>query len=237
MAKITGLSIPDGLETLFARALQSKSNLLTDYLGLTLPKQNHAKAKFTAGRSYVVQLLPYYTPLTSTQKSGWAGYWSSLPFGSHSGAGGWPGSGYSAFVYVNAPLLKAGLDLVLDAPSLNLIPNPTFLTSLNWWDFEDTADWEDHDGFARCTGGTNGLFSGSLSSPPGGYNLQFDVSNSNDGNITIYDPSSFVFVADSPLADGHFNENRLAHSDVEQLVFSQNGWTGDITNVHLIYLG
>lgn len=117
MAKIFGLEIPDGLENLFARVLQLKPNGEVNGIGLTLPKTTYRKNTVLRGQSLFVGLESYWDSLNGTQKSGWTDYWESLDFSSHSGAGGWPGSGYSAFVYFNAPRVRDGLDIQLDPPA------------------------------------------------------------------------------------------------------------------------
>ena len=140
MAWYDTLNIPSGLEELFAKVLQLKPNGTITGIGVTLPQQNHARAKRTSDRSPVVLLHPYWLTCTSSQKLAWQSYWSTLPYGAHVGAGGWPGSGFSAFVHVNASRLKAGLEILLDPPVYeNLVPNGNFSGNAAGWDLHNFA--------------------------------------------------------------------------------------------------
>ena len=147
MATILGLDIPDELLHLFQAVLQLKPNGTINGVGLTLPKTTQRKNTLLRGRSFFVQLQPYWVSLTSLQKAAWEAYWETLPFGDHSGSGGWPGSGYSAFVYINAANYRNGDDIQLDPPSLlgpELLTNPNFETGDDW-DLQDyTAFVDDH---------------------------------------------------------------------------------------------
>ena len=145
MAILDSLNIPAGLEELWQKVLALKPNNLTLGVSLTSSQQHYAKKKRTAGRSYIPIFAPTYDALTLTQKTNWAAYWVGLPFGDHVGANGWPGSGFSAFLYVNAPRYKIGQDLLLDAPGTdgNLIPNSNFALDPfynDWFGLYD-ADW------------------------------------------------------------------------------------------------
>lgn len=237
MALFDGLDIPPELETLFNALLSLGNNSSSLGKRPVVSSGDTLKKRVLNNRSLFILWKSLYDGFDSTRKGAWQLYWATLPFGSHSGSNGWPGSGYSAFVYINAPIYRVGGDLLLDPPSTNIIVDPNFTMGNAWWDFDDTADWESHDGFARCTGGTNGLFSGDMSSPPGAYALDFDVSNSNNGNATVFEPTDMVFLDDAPLTDGHQHYTGLAGFQVEQLIFLQQGFTGDITNVVLIRTG
>lgn len=122
MAKLFGLDIPDGLETAFSKVIALKPNLNVLGASLTLPKQNHARRKRTANRSLILLWAPLFDSLTSSQRLAWEAYWGS-----------WPGSGFSAFIQVNAPLYKAGLSLLLDPPNANLVLNGNFNGNANGW--------------------------------------------------------------------------------------------------------
>lgn len=137
MAKILGLDIPDGLENLFRAALQLKPNGDVDGIGLTLPKSTFRKKQDLRGRSLFIALESTWRGFDSTRRNAWQSYWETLPFGSHSGSNGWPGSGYSAFVYVNAPRIKANLDLLLDPPlSSQLLLDPDLTGEGDLWTLE-----------------------------------------------------------------------------------------------------
>lgn len=130
-----GLDIPDGLEQLFANVVQLAVSGENYIAGLTLPASSFPKKQILRGRSIFVALAPTYDGLSDDRKSAWTTYWATLPFGTHSGAGGWPGSGFSAFSYVNAPLYVTGADLILDAPGFGgeLVLNPAFVTDDSNW--------------------------------------------------------------------------------------------------------
>lgn len=109
--KIAGLTIPPGLEEAFFRAVQlpvaGSETVLSGRTGRAtrwrLPQQEM--------RSLVSQWAPIYRSLGTSCRAGWTAYWEMLPFGPHSGLGGWPGSGFAGFVYYNALRRRAGQDL------------------------------------------------------------------------------------------------------------------------------
>jgi len=134
MAKITGLSIPSGLEDFFKQVVGVKPYDALFRATLKLPAQNYFKALKTAERSLFRKFQFYYDQLDDTEKSRWQDYWGTLPFGSHAGARGWPGSGYSAFVYINAQKLRANLPMLYYAPGeLELCFNGSFTGNANGW--------------------------------------------------------------------------------------------------------
>jgi hypothetical protein len=134
MVKILGLDIPAGLENLFNSIFRPQGLNTLDFLTTQSPvKQKYAYA-LLALRSFFVMWQDLYNSFDSSRRSRWDAYWLTLPFGSHSGANGWPGSGYSAFVYLNAPRYKKGLDLLLDPPfGVELLQNIDFSEGANHW--------------------------------------------------------------------------------------------------------
>lgn len=141
MAKILGLDIPSGLEDLFQKALTSR------VLGGVLSLMRHRpgvsqQTKYIITGYSLFQKWEYiWDEFLPLRREAWQNYWASLPFGSHEGENGWPGSGYSAFIYVNAPRYQSGLDLLLDPPNVlgtELIPNANFPLNLTGWDFSSS---------------------------------------------------------------------------------------------------
>lgn len=134
MVKFDELDIISGLEQAFFNIwqLNNKDTALAMYGKRTSPaRKNFSRV---GSRSYFVQLQSLYDSFTTMRRSAWDAYWATLPFGSHAGANGYPGSGYSAFIYVNAPLWKVGDDLILDPPMIdNLLVNGTFDGTLDPW--------------------------------------------------------------------------------------------------------
>lgn len=126
MVKIFGLDIPPGFEDAWARFFQFTSNLSqTNFILKTAIPTRAKKASWNI-RSLFVRWQSLYDGFDFARKVKWTNYWVTLPFSSHTGGGGWPGSGYSAFVYWNAPRFKAGLALDYDPPATNLIEDGTF---------------------------------------------------------------------------------------------------------------
>lgn len=136
MARITDLDIPSGLEDLYNYVL----SVLFDATAAGFKKRPSAgdakKRAIRRGQSLFLLWQSLYDGFDGTRKGKWTTYWGTLPFGGHTGAGGWPGSGYSAFVYVNAPRYKNGEDLLLDPPGgygPELILNGDFAGNADNW--------------------------------------------------------------------------------------------------------
>lgn len=144
MAKVSDLDIPPGLEEPYFKIVQFASASSQDRI--VLRRSSPARNRFyTVGdRSLFVLWAPLYNSLSTDRHDAWTAYWESLPFGDHSGLSGWPGSGFSAFVYANAPRYEAGLDPLLDPPAANLIYNGSFNGNANGWDINNGA-YVDHD--------------------------------------------------------------------------------------------
>jgi len=244
MAWYDTLNIPSGLEELFAKVLQLKPNGTITGIGVTLPQQNHARAKRTSDRSPVVLLHPYWLTCTSLQKLAWQSYWSTLPYGTHVGAGGWPGSGFSAFVHVNASRLKAGLDILLDPPVYaNLVPNGNFAGNADGWGLINlqyvASDLEmiDTTQPAECTSDRFALKGGhtyrvSMEVGAGTADVELSVADSTGGAAGVQDFSSsvaevltFDFVYSGPDFDYSYfdcsimdgSKAALAHASVVEI--------------------
>jgi hypothetical protein len=116
MARIFGLDIPSGLIEQFYNALTLKPSGEAESLGKRRPTVSYATAETVGSRSLFRIFEPTWDTFLQDRRNRWASYWTSLPFGTHSGSGGWPGSGFSAFTYLNAPRWRAGLPLLLEPP-------------------------------------------------------------------------------------------------------------------------
>lgn len=119
--KIEGLNIIAGLEEAFWKIFQPQNAETQNVLLSRITPASTKKKSALALRSLFVLWESLWDSFTQTRKDAWQTYWSTLPFGDHSGLHGWPGSGYSAFVYVNAPRYKLGLPLLLDPLGLFVV--------------------------------------------------------------------------------------------------------------------
>lgn len=127
MAKIFGLDIPPGLEDLYYSIVQFANGTTQNQVNLKTTFFSRQKIFNLANRSLFVLWKDLYSGFTTERRHNWDVYWGTLPFGSLGGPDYWPGSGYSAFVYANAPRYRDGLDLLLDPPvSDELIYNGNF---------------------------------------------------------------------------------------------------------------
>lgn len=133
MALFDTLDIPDALLDLW-NAIFAVGNSGTT-LGYRYSPSSRSPARRTAlsVRSLLVILQPIWYDLTGAQYDAWEAYWSTLPFGPHSGLNGWPGSGFSAFVYENAKCYRAGLDWMLWPPTYNMVYNGDFALGSSGW--------------------------------------------------------------------------------------------------------
>lgn len=114
-------------------------------------RNTQAKKEVLRLLSYFKQWAPIYDSYNSGRKARWTAYWDSLPFGSHAGANGYPGSGFSALVYLNAWRTRLG-DFFLHEP---------FAMYLSHGDTSLVEDW-------LAYSPTLGLFVASGASPAGG---------------------------------------------------------------------
>jgi hypothetical protein len=116
MAKILGLDIPAGLEDAYFKIVQFANGSTQNQINFKNTMLSRQKISNLANRSLFVLWQDLYNGFTQLRKTAWNEYWATLPFGSLGGPDYWPGSGYSAFVYLNAPRYRAGEDLLLDPP-------------------------------------------------------------------------------------------------------------------------
>jgi hypothetical protein len=117
MVRILGIDVPQGLEDLWARIFQFDNNTTPEKLILKTSTPTRSSRSYLAGLSYFVQYQYIYMGLSQTIRDAWTAYWGMLPFSSHGGANMYPGSGYSAFIYVNTPRIKQHLSLLLIPPN------------------------------------------------------------------------------------------------------------------------
>lgn len=117
MAWIDSLDIPAGLEYAWSKLFQFASAVLQNKI--VVQPRTVSRRKYTGllARSLIILWQPLYDSFSSGRRASWDVFWSTLPFGSHAGANGWPGSGFSAFIYINAPRYKFGYSLLLDPPT------------------------------------------------------------------------------------------------------------------------
>jgi hypothetical protein len=139
MATFSGLEIPSGMEDLFYKIFAiGNSGTSLGYRFVPSVAAPQRKASLS-NRSLFVRWCSMYDAFDSGRKAAWTAYWATLPFGGHTGAGGWPGSGFSAFVYQNAPHYQKGEALELDPPVLNLVYNGDFSLGDAGWHLYDGA--------------------------------------------------------------------------------------------------
>jgi hypothetical protein len=163
--KLPELNIPDGLEQAFFNVVQFLGGKSGDVYIAHKTKPAKKYYSHIAFRSLFVKWKDLYNNFNEIRKNKWTTYWLTLPFGGHWGAGGYPGSGYSAFVYVNAPRYQDGLALLLDPPELlgeELILNSGFDGNADGWYFEPSDDILYYEDFCMklniTDGETEGLF-------------------------------------------------------------------------------
>lgn len=153
------IDIPAGLESAYQAVVSFLGGNNPNTIITTRPSPAKKNYSVLGSRSLFVQFRDTYNALSGARHIAWRSYWISLPFGSHAGAGGYPGSGFSAFVYVNAPRYQAGLDLLLDPPAIgNLLVNPSFVGSVSPWELG--TGWSYVSGLVRILAGD---YSGYLS--------------------------------------------------------------------------
>lgn len=136
--KLPELNIPDGLEQAFFNVVQFLGGKSGDVYISHKTKPARKYYSYIAFRSLFVKWQDLWNSFSESRKKGWTNYWATLPFGGHWGAGGFPGSGFSAFVYVNAPRYKLGQALLLDPPiypppGTELLKNGSFTGSAQYW--------------------------------------------------------------------------------------------------------
>lgn len=141
--KLPDLDIPPGLEDAYYSVIRFLGGVTGD--AGTIQRIPPAKRlrKSVANRSLFVRWQDLYNGLDSGRHAAWTAYWITLPFSDHGGENGWPGSGYSAFIYVNTPRYHAGLDLLLDPPAVgNILINGDFNGTSDPWVLGDNAVYD-----------------------------------------------------------------------------------------------
>lgn len=119
MASIFGVDIPSGLESLFYSLFGYPNSVTQDALrtnNSAVPRKRRASL---LSNSLFLLWEPVWQTFDTTRRDAWQSYWELLPFGSHLGSRGYPGSGYSAFVFLNAPRHKVDYPLFDIAPESN----------------------------------------------------------------------------------------------------------------------
>ncbi|MFI5206036.1 MAG: hypothetical protein ACHQVK_03775, partial [Candidatus Paceibacterales bacterium] len=146
MASIIDLSIPPGLETLFQQLLGFFTSPSTVVLRKNNSSVPRSRRVHLTNKTYLIYFASVYDPLSSARHTAWTAYWGGLTFSNHAGANQYPGSGFSAFLFVNAPRYKAGLDLLLDPPGGGLLTNGDFFTDLSGWGVDSAFAfiWDNH---------------------------------------------------------------------------------------------
>lgn len=213
MAFIDGLDVPDELLSLFNKFLSVLNGGASLGLKYYPSSVNRARNRTLYTASLFVLWQSLYDGFTSDRRAAWDLYWTTLPFSSHSGANGWPGSGYSAFVYVNAPRKRAGLSLLYDPPFVNLVYNGDFAAEADGWDFEGA--YLDAGGARFDAGSDFPFFIGDGSHPftilsGGSYRIEADIDTSGgDFELDLYSNEISDFVYTRTIADfsGHYSED------------------------------
>lgn len=114
--KVPDLSIPSGLEEAYMKVVQFGSASAQNVILKRRSSPARARFFYVGNRSLFIRWQSLYDSFTVTRRGHWTTFWESLPFGNHAGLNGYPGSGYSAFIYINAPRYEKGLSLLLEPP-------------------------------------------------------------------------------------------------------------------------
>lgn len=211
MVKVTGLSVPDPLLTAYFRTMTSKTSFGVDNVGLKLPGQNWTRARRTSARSLFLIFQSTWDTFLSTRRDAWQAYWISLGHSFELTPAGWPGSGYSAFVEVNAPRYKLGEDLLLDPPGLgdDIIINGNFATDTDWFYYFPGEIVDGHFHFLQGDSAYDQLVQSYDSLPLAArYRLELDlIAPGTDGNINLAiitdDEDDDIEAEIDPSATGH----------------------------------
>lgn len=181
--KVPEQEIEAGLETQFWQMAQDTNNGATPVV--VKKKGSPAKANFykIASRSLFVKWENLWNSFSTSRKFGWIVRWVSLPFGGHYGAGGWPGSGYSAFVFENSYNYKNNLPLQLDwliypLAGTEILTNGSFTGSASGWFLQYGFSYSANMlRIIEVSSGQWGLINQNplLIKPNGSYKLKFDI--------------------------------------------------------------
>lgn len=217
------MSIPPGLEEAFFKIFQFAS--ATAQNRIILHRSSPARRLYSrvALRSYFVQLAPGYDLLSNSRHLAWTAYWVLLPFSSHLGQNGYPGSGFSAFVYLNAPRVKAGLSLILDPPGWVQVD-----TTFNR-DWRGLA-WSASLGLLVAVGNTSA--GKAVMTSPNGFTWTLrNTPTSNQWEDVAYSPTLNLFVATSRFqhTNGYMTSsdgiNWTAHTPPGSALFAVVCWS------------
>lgn len=240
MAFFDYLDILPGLEEAYFKIVQLGSSLFGNQIVSRIPPASRARAKFVAGQSYFVQYAPTYDAFDNARKLRWTNYWLSLPFGGHGGANGWPGSGFSGFIYANAPLLRSGQDIELDPPpDTGVIVNGGFYGSSDQWAFN--PNWSYSNGKMHDFASSGSLLLGHTTE--GGtqfrnYRIEFDAITTTPGTIRISLFGQQGILQTNP--NGHIQYTYLNQSHTASpfgcAVVADGGWAGSIDNISAFLL-
>jgi hypothetical protein len=249
MVRIIGLEIPQGLEDFFWEVVFGIQGKQTFTIGMKRQLDSRIRTYKIIERSLFVKWQSLYNSFTSTRRHNWDEYWATLPFGSLGGPDYWPGSGYSAFVYVNAPRYKAGLDLILDAPLYpELVYNGNFDVDLSGWVLLNSVTFDNgkayHIGYSypqdTTQQSTNPSHYFSIIAGKH-YRLQFDIiKTSGSGSVNIRWHQFGTIIYSHTLADGtyHFNETILIPYNLQKyteyviffgFAYGQHVWLDNIS--------
>lgn len=134
--RVPNISVPPGLQEAFFKAMRflvGDAPPDSQIIVLSNPRLSYLKNK----QLYHTQLMTYlgtvWQTLDHPTRQLWQNFWGTLPFGSHGGHNYYPGSGFSAFLYVNGPRARQGLPLILIPESGNIVRNPTFTPGADQW--------------------------------------------------------------------------------------------------------
>lgn len=143
--RVDDLDIPAGLEESYFKVVQFGSASAQNVILLRRSPPARSRRWTISERSLFVRFQSLWALFDSARRTRWQVYWATLPFGDHGGADGYPGSGYSGFIYVNAPRYASDLALLLDPPdypppSTELFTNGSMFSNLNGWSFGPFGD-------------------------------------------------------------------------------------------------
>jgi hypothetical protein len=110
------IQIPAGLEEAFAGVISLLGGNNPNTIISAKPSPARKNFRIVGDRSLFRTWQNLYKTFPQPQKDLWRDYWITLPFGTHAGNNGYPGSGYSAFIYINAPRYHLGLPPLLTPP-------------------------------------------------------------------------------------------------------------------------
>lgn len=234
MALFDGLDIPPELETLFNALLSLGNNSSSLGKRPVVSSGDTLKKRVLNNRSLFILWKSLYDGFDSTRKGAWQLYWATLPFGSHSGSNGWPGSGYSAFVYVNAPIYKVGGDLQLDPPTINIVVNGGFSPTPDPWDFDDEPNCSWADGFASFNAFPADLVQIMAQEAHDIVTTSFVASGVNGGSLTLFTTNTNQLLFSDVVVNGFNQQTKTVVAADDGLSIFTTDFTGVITDVKVL---